>query len=54
MVIDTNGTSGQNVGNIHPECTEAGIWQLPANGEQGPVLFILIHSHGMPIFIGAA
>jgi len=25
MVMDTNGTSKQNMGNIHPECTEAGI-----------------------------
>jgi len=31
-----------------------GFWRLPANSKQGPALFILIHSHDMPIFIGAA
>jgi len=31
-----------------------GFRRLPVNGEQGLALFILIHSHGMPIFIGAA
>jgi len=28
--------------------------RLPVNGEQGPAPFILIHSHDIPIFIGAA
>jgi len=31
-----------------------GFRRLPANGKQGPAPFILIHSHDMLIFIGAA
>jgi len=36
VVMDTNGTSGQNVGNIHPECIEAGISVTSIKQQTGP------------------
>jgi len=34
--MDADGASGQNVGNIHPECTEAGISAAFSEWRTGP------------------